>query len=287
MFWRRHTVKTLYNGHLRFLKKVSAIRRCPLYRVLDFFEEKFIIDRNLIINRNLISANFHVNCDSLQIHFSKNIQTVLCLTFCTLSASTFRINSFSTTFICLSPWISAKHFTTSRLSRVSDADILFIISNFFVQFIDSNSTIWLQDLCNAVFSAFLFPSYVCWISSCLWCNCLPVKADIFIKCSFTINLWKKLLKFSVPIFSFMTSISSIKPTFFKALLDGLHGHTFASSLKPFDYFQYVNVLNYLRSHFRFIDTTNDVKNKQLPVFIFETPDDTGVIRLQSWCCIFG
>ena len=31
-----YTVKPAYSGHLRFLKKVSAITRCPLYRVLDF-----------------------------------------------------------------------------------------------------------------------------------------------------------------------------------------------------------------------------------------------------------
>ena len=30
------TVKPVYSGHLRFLKKVSAVTRCPLYRVLDF-----------------------------------------------------------------------------------------------------------------------------------------------------------------------------------------------------------------------------------------------------------
>ena len=35
-------VKPLYNEHLRFLRKLSVIKRCPLYRVLDFFEEKTI-----------------------------------------------------------------------------------------------------------------------------------------------------------------------------------------------------------------------------------------------------
>ena len=34
------TVKSVYNGYLRFLKKVSATTNCPLYRVLDFFEQK-------------------------------------------------------------------------------------------------------------------------------------------------------------------------------------------------------------------------------------------------------
>ena len=35
-----YTVKRHHSGHLRFLEKVSAIRRCLLYRFLDFFEEK-------------------------------------------------------------------------------------------------------------------------------------------------------------------------------------------------------------------------------------------------------
>ena len=38
------TVKPVYSRQLRFLKKVSAISRCPLYRVLDYFGKK---DRNL------------------------------------------------------------------------------------------------------------------------------------------------------------------------------------------------------------------------------------------------
>ena len=33
-------VKPVYSGHLRFLKKVSAIARCLLYRVLNFFGKK-------------------------------------------------------------------------------------------------------------------------------------------------------------------------------------------------------------------------------------------------------
>ena len=36
-----NTVKPVYNGHLRFLKKASAITRCPLYRVLDFLGKKW------------------------------------------------------------------------------------------------------------------------------------------------------------------------------------------------------------------------------------------------------
>ena len=95
--WKIYTVKPLYSGHLRFLKKVSAIMKCPLYTVLDFLEGKSILDKNLTI--------FYVNCDSLQLHF---IWIVLCLTFCNLSVSTFPITF---TFICLSPLISAKHFT--------------------------------------------------------------------------------------------------------------------------------------------------------------------------------
>ena len=41
--------------------------------------------------------------------------------FCNLSVSTFPIHSLSITFICLSPWISAKHFTVSRLPNASNA----------------------------------------------------------------------------------------------------------------------------------------------------------------------
>ena len=40
-----------------------------------------------------------------------------------------------------------------------------------------------------------------------------------------------------------------------------------------DRFQYVNVLNYLRSRFPFIDTTTVVANKQLSAFMFKIPDD--------------
>lgn len=58
-----YTVRPLYRGHLRFLKKVSAVRRCPRYRVLNFFKNKIILDKNLTM--------FYVNCDSLELHFSK------------------------------------------------------------------------------------------------------------------------------------------------------------------------------------------------------------------------
>ena len=38
---------------------MSPIRGYPLYRVLDIFQEKMFIDKNLTI--------FYVNCDSLQL----------------------------------------------------------------------------------------------------------------------------------------------------------------------------------------------------------------------------
>ena len=40
---KSYTVKPVYSGHLRFLKKVSAITRCPLNRGLSviFTESKF------------------------------------------------------------------------------------------------------------------------------------------------------------------------------------------------------------------------------------------------------
>ena len=89
------TVKPVYSGHLWFLKKVSDIGRCPLYRVLDFFEENTIIDKNITM--------FYVNCNSSQLYFLNNIWTILCLTLYNVSVSTFSINLFSITFIYLSP----------------------------------------------------------------------------------------------------------------------------------------------------------------------------------------
>ena len=53
-----NTVKPLYSGHLRSLKKVSAIRRYPLYRVLELFEEKIIIEKNLTLFYVVIANNF-------------------------------------------------------------------------------------------------------------------------------------------------------------------------------------------------------------------------------------
>ena len=35
------TVKPVYNGNLQFLKKVSAITRCPLYRVFGFLGKEY------------------------------------------------------------------------------------------------------------------------------------------------------------------------------------------------------------------------------------------------------
>ena len=83
-----YTVKPL--RHLQFLKKLSAIRRCPLQRVLDFFEQKVITDKNLTI--------FYLICDNLQLHFLKHIWIVLCLIFCNLIVFNFAI----ITFVCLS-----------------------------------------------------------------------------------------------------------------------------------------------------------------------------------------
>ena len=64
-----YTVKPLYSGHPRFLKKLSGVRWYQLYRVLSFFEENIIIDKNLTI--------VYINCDSLQLYFLKNIWIVL------------------------------------------------------------------------------------------------------------------------------------------------------------------------------------------------------------------
>ena len=117
---------------------------------MNFFEEKITIDKNLTI--------YYVNCDSVQLHFLKDIWIVSCLTFCNLIVPSFLINSFSITFICLSPWISGKHFTASRLSRTSDA-VTFLTSCL------SNIIFWLQELYNAFFWVFLLPIYVCWINN--------------------------------------------------------------------------------------------------------------------------
>ena len=45
-----HAVKPLYSANQRFLKNVSTIMRCLLYRVFNFFEEKIIINKNLTIS---------------------------------------------------------------------------------------------------------------------------------------------------------------------------------------------------------------------------------------------
>ena len=58
-------------------KKVSSITRCTLYRVLNFFKEKIIVDKNLTM--------FYVICDSLQLQFLKAIWIVHFGTLCNLS----------------------------------------------------------------------------------------------------------------------------------------------------------------------------------------------------------
>ena len=86
---------------------------------MDFFKEKIIIDKNL--------TRSYANCDSLKLRFLKYIWILLCLIFCNLSVFNFPINSFRITFICLSPWVLAKHFTAYRLSSVSDP-VIFLTS---------------------------------------------------------------------------------------------------------------------------------------------------------------
>ena len=54
------TVKPVYTRHLWFLKK-----KCLPYSVLDFFEKKIILVKNITI--------FYVNYDSIQLYFLKNI----------------------------------------------------------------------------------------------------------------------------------------------------------------------------------------------------------------------
>ena len=117
----------------------------------DTFFEKSQWGSNWRIIIDKILNIFNVNRDSLQLRFLKNIWVVLCLTFCNLGVSTFPINSFSITFISLSPWNSAKHFTASRLSRVSYA-VTFL--TFCLSSAISSSSHWLKGLCNASFSAF-------------------------------------------------------------------------------------------------------------------------------------
>ena len=50
------TVKSLYSGHLRFLKKVSSRGKCPLYRVLNFLEEE-IFNRQKSASKNSFHSN--------------------------------------------------------------------------------------------------------------------------------------------------------------------------------------------------------------------------------------
>ena len=63
----KYTVKPLYSGYLRFLKKVSAIRRCPLYRVLNFFEEKYHIRD--VVTRKRVNSGIGPGLDILVDYF--------------------------------------------------------------------------------------------------------------------------------------------------------------------------------------------------------------------------
>ena len=97
-------------------------------------------------------------------------------------------------FICLSSWISAKHFTASKLSRAADA-IIFLISCSSSTISPSESLIKIVSSDCKIsamlfFSAHFSPIYVHWISSCLRCICLRIKVDKFIKRGFTRNLRK-------------------------------------------------------------------------------------------------
>ena len=120
LFWlsQNKTFSTNIQIYYSQTDTYGSWKKCPLLKSLDFFEEKIIIDKNL--------TRFYVNCDTWQLHLLKNIWIVLCLTYCNLSVSTYPINSFSIMLICLSPWISAKHLTASRISRALDA-VTFLI----------------------------------------------------------------------------------------------------------------------------------------------------------------
>ena len=127
------TVKHLYSGHLRFLKNVSAIRMCPLYRVLNFFEEKK--------DHRQKSHYIFFNSNSLQLHFLKNILKntliVLCLTFCNFSKTLYSIQTIKGFFL-----------TSCSSSAISSSDSLIkAVSSDYMQYF--------------FLSAFLSPIYVC------------------------------------------------------------------------------------------------------------------------------
>ena len=90
MLYVNTSIKQLINAEKKKEKKKRKKKE-----FWNVSKEKNIMDKNLTI--------FCVNCDSLQLHFLKNIWIVLCLTFCNLGVSIFPIYSFSITFICLSP----------------------------------------------------------------------------------------------------------------------------------------------------------------------------------------
>ena len=193
----------------------------------------------------------------MQLHFLKNIWIALCLTFCNLSVFTFLINSFSITFMRYLRKSQQKLFTASRLSRSPDVvTFLTSCSSPAISLFESLIKTVSSDCTSSAmpfYLPFLSSVYVCWINTWLWCNCLRTKVDIFIKCDLTRYLLKQLVKFSINLFNYDWHNSNVKPTFFKALLDGLRGCASPNGLKPGHRFQYVNVLNYLRSRFPFID----------------------------------
>ena len=53
--------------HLRFPKKVSALSRCPLYKVLDFFEEKHHI--SVVVTSKRVNSDIVVGLEILVDHF--------------------------------------------------------------------------------------------------------------------------------------------------------------------------------------------------------------------------
>ena len=53
--------------HLRFPKKVSALSRCPLYKVLDFFEEKHHI--RVVVTGKRVNSDIGLGLEILVDHF--------------------------------------------------------------------------------------------------------------------------------------------------------------------------------------------------------------------------
>ena len=118
----------------------------------SYFTKERIIDKNLII--------FYVNCDSLQLHFFKNICIVLFLTFL---AWVFPL------FLFVYLLISLNFSKTLHNIQIFNPDAFTFLTTC------RRPSHWLKqclaDLCNAFFSAFLSSVSVCWINSWLWCNC--------------------------------------------------------------------------------------------------------------------